>query len=132
MSKRIQQDFRPAFHRPRQEYRPQQANSPYEASVWFLNTFSGNKVVLRDGENVQNLIRRFKKLTEQSGVLREIRKREYHLTDSQKRRDKKKKALKRIRKTAKESSYDDLDPKLQLGSEQTGQPQGYYANQPRR
>lgn len=82
--------------------------SPYEQSVWLLNSFTGRMVKLRNNESVDNLLRRFKKKVEQAGVLKEIKKREHYLSPSQKRRDKHKKALKRLRKLEKRmSAYQD-------------------------
>lgn len=61
----------------------------------------GMAVALRDGETVDSLMRRFKKMVESAGIMKELRKREYHLTRSQKRREKRKKAIKNLRKQEK-------------------------------
>lgn len=58
----------------------------------------GRCVALREGESVDQLIKRFKRVVESSGVLKELRQREYYLSKSQKAREKKKRALKRARK----------------------------------
>jgi len=62
------------------------------------NTIRGRYVTLRDGESAEQLIKRFKRIVESSGVIKELKSREYALSKSQKIRDKKKKALKRLRK----------------------------------
>lgn len=58
----------------------------------------GRYVKARDGESTDQLIKRFKRVVEASGVMGELKKREYYLSPSQKIREKKKKALKRLRK----------------------------------
>lgn len=58
----------------------------------------GRAVALRPGESVDQLIKRFKRVVEASGVMREVKKREYYMSRSEKIRDKKKRALKRLRK----------------------------------
>lgn len=73
----------------------------YDRSVWLMNSFTGRVVVKRDNETVDNMLRRFKRSVESSGVLRELKKREFYLSTSQKRREKKKRALKRLRKRLK-------------------------------
>ena len=60
----------------------------------------GTGVVARDGESAESLIRRFKKVVELSGIMRELRRREHYLSPSQKKRDKIKKAEKRAKKEA--------------------------------
>ena len=75
--------------------------SDYEKSVWLFNSFTGKCVKRRDHENTDNLLRRFKKSVENAGVLREVKRREYYMSKSQKRRDKQKRALKRLRKRLK-------------------------------
>lgn len=79
--------------------------SPYERSVWFMNSFRGRSVKLREGESVDGLMRRFKKIVEQSGVMRELKRREYYLTKTQKKKEKHKKALKRLRKLEKRMAF---------------------------
>lgn len=63
----------------------------------------GRYVVLRDGEHVESLMKRFKRVVESSGVMRELKRREYYMSPSEKRRDKKAKALKRLRKRMRAS-----------------------------
>lgn len=75
--------------------------SSYEKSVWLMNSFKGRTVSLRDGESSDSLMRRFKKVVEQSGVMRELKRREFHLSKSQKKKEKHKRALKRMRKFEK-------------------------------
>ena len=73
----------------------------YERSVWLQNSFTGRCVKARSNENVENLLRRFKKSVESAGIIRELKKREYHLSKTQKSREKAKRALKRLRKQMK-------------------------------
>jgi small subunit ribosomal protein S21 len=75
--------------------------SDYEKSVWFLNSFTGKCVKKRENESTENMLRRFKRSVENSGILREMKRREYYMSKSQKRRDKMKRALKRLRKRLK-------------------------------
>ncbi len=59
-------------------------------------------VKIREGESFENAIRRFKKQCEKTGILSEIRKREYYEKPSVKRKKKalaaKKRAIKKQRK----------------------------------
>lgn len=84
----------------------------YERSVWLMNSFKGRCVELRDGEGSEGLMRRFKRVMEQSGVMRELKSREYYLTKTQKKKEKSKKAQKRLRKLEKRmGEYQDEDIK---------------------
>jgi small subunit ribosomal protein S21 len=56
------------------------------------------KVVIRKNEDVESLIKRFKKKVINEGTLTELKKREYYLSPSQKRKEKSKQAQKRLRK----------------------------------
>jgi len=58
----------------------------------------GRHVAPYDGESTEHLIKRFRRVVESSGVMRELKKREYYLSKSQKKREKQKRALKRLRK----------------------------------
>ena len=91
--------------------------TPYEKSVWLMNSFTGRAVKLRNNESVDNLLRRFKKKVEQAGILKEIKKREYYLSPSQKKREKRKKALKRRRKLEKRMAafqdFEEVKPEFQ-------------------
>ena len=82
-------------------FEPPSHLSSYERSVWLMNSFNGRVVALRPYETVDSLLRRFKRKVEQSGVLKEIKRREYHIPPSQARREKHLKALKRLRKSEK-------------------------------
>lgn len=60
------------------------------------------EVVPRPGQSIDSLIRRFKKKVEAEGILDEVKKREYHLTKSERRRLKHKKAVARqVKENAK-------------------------------
>ena len=56
------------------------------------------KVVARKNEDVESLIKRFKKKVVAEGILTELRKREYYLSPSEKRKEKSKQAQKKLRK----------------------------------
>jgi len=66
-------------------------------------------VVVRDGESFESALRRFKKLCEKTGILSEIKKREYFEKPSVKRKKKmlaaKKRALKKMRRTMDRGLY---------------------------
>ena len=68
------------------------------------------KVVKRENEDVEQLLKRFKKAVINEGVLDEYRKKEYYVAPSLKRRLKSENARKRDRKLIKkkyiDSSYD--------------------------
>ena len=56
------------------------------------------RVVLREGESQQQLLRRFRKKTIRSGLMSEVRKRRWFVSRSEQRRMDEKKAIRRIRK----------------------------------
>ena len=56
------------------------------------------RVVLREGESQQQLLRRFRKKTIRSGVMSEVRKRRWFVSRSEQRRIDEKKAIRRIKK----------------------------------
>lgn len=58
-------------------------------------------VIVREGEPIERALKRFSNLVNRDGVLKELRKREYYLSPSAKRRLKKQEALKRYRKNLK-------------------------------
>jgi len=61
------------------------------------------KVVLRDGESPQQLLRRFRKKVTRSGVMSEVRKRRWFISKNEQRRIEKKKAIRKQRKRATRS-----------------------------
>ena len=70
---------------------------------WFLLKKSKGgliltKVVLREGESQQQLLRRFRNKTIRSGLMSEVRKRRWFVSRSEQRRMDEKKAIRRIRK----------------------------------
>lgn len=56
-------------------------------------------VRLRDGESFEGALKRFKKIVEKSGILTELRKREFYEKPSQKRKRKAIAAVKRTQRT---------------------------------
>lgn len=56
-------------------------------------------VKLRDGESFEGALKRFKKIVEKSGILTELRKREFYEKPSQKRKRKAIAAVKRTQRT---------------------------------
>jgi len=59
----------------------------------------GLAVKLRDGESADSLIRRFKWIVEGSGMLRDLKEREFARSPSEKRKAKQRRAAKRRRKS---------------------------------
>jgi small subunit ribosomal protein S21 len=57
------------------------------------------KVVLREGETADSLVKRFKWAVEASGVLKEVRDREYAMSPSEKVKFKRRRAAKRRNKS---------------------------------
>lgn len=57
------------------------------------------KVVLRDGESAESLIKRFKWAVDASGVLKEVRDREHAMSPSEKEKFKRRRAAKRRNKS---------------------------------
>jgi small subunit ribosomal protein S21 len=106
-------------NRPR-DFNPRpNTTDPYALSSWLMSTFNGCKVARRDGESTDNMLRRFKKMCEQAGITKELKKREFYLSPSQKKRVKKAKALKRLRKRVKMEEMNDFDPKLSFRPQQS-------------
>jgi small subunit ribosomal protein S21 len=66
-------------------------------------------IIVRDGEPIESALRRFKKLCERTGILSEIKKREYYEKPSVKRKKKilaaKKRALKKMRRATEKGLY---------------------------
>ena len=56
------------------------------------------KVVIRDGESQQQLLRRFRKKVTRSGVMSEVRKRRWFVSKNEQRRIDKKKAVRKYKK----------------------------------
>ena len=59
------------------------------------------KVVIREGESQQQLLRRFRKKVIRSGVMSEVRKRRWFVSKNEQRRMDDKKAIRRIKKRAR-------------------------------
>jgi small subunit ribosomal protein S21 len=59
------------------------------------------RVVLREGESQQQLLRRFRKAVTRSSVLSEVRKRRWFVSKNEQRRIAEKKAIRRQRKRAR-------------------------------
>jgi len=66
-------------------------------------------VVVKDGESFESALKRFKKLCEKTGILSEIKKREYFEKPSVKRKKKmlaaKKRAIKKFKRTMDKGLY---------------------------
>jgi small subunit ribosomal protein S21 len=65
------------------------------------------RVVLRDGESQQQLLRRFRKKIIRSGVMSEVRKRRWFVSRSEQRRMDEKKAIRRIKKRERKKQEND-------------------------
>lgn len=67
-------------------------------------------VYRKKDEDVETLIKRFKKKVISEGILVELRKREYYLSPSQKRKEKSKQAQKKLRKYNSKLSIPEFNP----------------------
>ena len=61
------------------------------------------KVVLREGESQDKLLRRFRKKIIRSGLMSEVRKRRWFVSKNEQRRMDDKKAIRRMKKRARKS-----------------------------
>ncbi len=59
------------------------------------------EIKMKDGERVDNALRRFRKVVEKSGVLQELRKREYYEKPSVKKKRKQAAARKRAKRNSR-------------------------------
>jgi small subunit ribosomal protein S21 len=58
------------------------------------------QVLVRDGEPIEKALRRFKKKVEAAGILKDVRRREYYLKPSIRKKEKQRAAEKRRRRSA--------------------------------
>ena len=63
-----------------------------------MNMFLGNKVILKEYEDVNRALRRFKNKVEESGLLDELRKREFYEKPTTERKRKRGAAINRFKK----------------------------------
>ena len=75
----------------------------------FDNKIRGSSVLVRDGENINQALRRFKKKVEEAGTLDTLRKKEFYEKPTTERKRKKGAAKARWRKTLRSQT---LPPKL--------------------
>tara|TARA_Y100000385_G_C13033494_1_gene611865 strand:- start:795 stop:1028 length:234 start_codon:yes stop_codon:yes gene_type:complete len=71
-----------------------------------INHYEGEKMIIvkvKRNEPIEKAMRRFKRKVETEGVMRELKKRKFHMTRSQKKREKRKLAAKRRRKLARQN-----------------------------
>ena len=61
------------------------------------------KVILREGESQDKLLRRFRKKIIRSGLMSEVRKRRWFVSKNEQRRMDDKKAIRRMKKRARKS-----------------------------
>jgi small subunit ribosomal protein S21 len=73
------------------------------------NTLKGNSVTVKDNENINQALRRFKKKVEESGMLDTLRKKEFYEKPTTERKRKKGAAKARWRKKLRDQQ---LPPKL--------------------
>jgi small subunit ribosomal protein S21 len=69
----------------------------------------GNKVVLRDNEDINRALRRFKKKVDDSGILEDLRKKEFYEKPTTERKRKRGAAINRFKKKLEKEQ---LPPKL--------------------
>ena len=67
------------------------------------------KVIRRKDESVEDLIKRFKKKVTNEGILTELKRREYYLSPSEKRKEKSKQAQKKLRKYQSKQQVVDIE-----------------------
>jgi small subunit ribosomal protein S21 len=75
----------------------------------FDNTLKGTKVVLKDNENINQALRRFKKKIEEAGILETLRKKEFYEKPTTTRKRKSGAAKARWKKKLRDQQ---LPPKL--------------------
>lgn len=75
----------------------------------FDNKIQGSSVLVRDGENINQALRRFKKKVEEAGTLDTLRKKEFYEKPTTERKRKKGAAKARWRKALRSQA---LPPKL--------------------
>lgn len=75
----------------------------------FENKFTGSTVFVRDGEPIEKALRKFKKKIQESGLLQELRDREFYEKPTTARKRKKSAAKNRWQKELKKQA---LPPKL--------------------
>ena len=63
-----------------------------------MNMFLGNKVILKEYEDINRALRRFKNKVEESGLLDELRKREFYEKPTTERKRKRGAAINRFKK----------------------------------
>jgi len=63
------------------------------------------EVKVRDGEQLERALRRFKKKWERAGILREIRRKAYYVKPSDEKRVERKKTMRRLARFSRYSSY---------------------------
>jgi small subunit ribosomal protein S21 len=73
------------------------------------NTLQGNRVVVKENENINQALRRFKKKVEESGLLDTLRKKEFYEKPTTERKRKKGAAKSRWQKKLRDQQ---LPPKL--------------------
>ena len=74
-----------------------------------MNTFPGNKVVIKEYEDINRALRRFKNKVEQSGLLEDLRKKEFYEKPTTERKRKRGAAINRFKKKLEKEQ---LPPKL--------------------
>jgi len=74
-----------------------------------MNMFLGNKVILKEYEDINRALRRFKNKVEESGLLDELRKREFYEKPTTERKRKRGAAINRFKKKLEKEQ---LPPKL--------------------
>ena len=62
-------------------------------------------VKVREGESIEEALRRFKRECERNGILKEIKRREHHTSDSLKRKLRKQEALRKLRRLKRRRQF---------------------------
>lgn len=101
--------YRPRYDRPSVPPRLVEKDPAKVDQKAVLASFDKMTVKLRPGEDVEQLIRRFKRMVENSGLLGELKKREAYKAPAAKKREKKAKATKRFLKNKAKMDARDRD-----------------------
>lgn len=62
-------------------------------------------IKIREGETIEEALRRFKRECERNGILKEIKRREFHLSEGMKRKLKAQEARRKMRRARRRRTY---------------------------
>ena len=109
MKKFVKKPYRPRFDRQPAHSRFVEKDPAKVDVAAVLASFDKMTVKARPGEDAEQLIRRFKRMIENSGLLGELKKREHYVAPAEQKRQKKAKAAKRFLKNKAKADLRDRD-----------------------